>query len=352
VAKIEWMEGIYSDLHNKILAECQVNVLKALINEVGAQQALEVLKPANIFAGKVIAGMVRQKLGIQGNDVVSVAMPYYVAHYGTSRGQIKPMEIRDGKAIVELYACPGVPAGAPAEMCIEVSHYIAMGMCEAVNPEYEFVFTHHLLNGDNCCRYVVKKKSDKFTLDDPGRLEKTIPLELPQSDLDMWVEFEEIGGMGNSTYVMVELVGPQRIFEMTAPYHRNSGLRAGAKIRKDARGRSDLSTLRDGVDLICRSVHETKSSALITDSGIEKEMDCPFKSYFPTNHYSVPPLEVCMQLEEVSRGICEAINPDYEFAFDRMISKGDSNCHWVVKKKAIQNEVRSEQRAEDDSLGY
>jgi len=139
-----WMDTVYSNLHNKVLGECQVNMLRALINEVGPNQALEAIKPANIFGGKMIAGMVRQKMGIQGNDVVSVAMPYYVAHYGTSRGHIKPMEIRDGKAIVELYACPGVPAGAPAEMCIAVSHYLAMGMCEAANPDYEFVFTHHL----------------------------------------------------------------------------------------------------------------------------------------------------------------------------------------------------------------
>ena len=296
----------------------------------------------------MIAGMVRQKMGIQGNDVVSVAMPYYVAHYGTSRGNIKPMEVRDGKAIVELYACPGVPAGGPAEMCIAVSHYLAMGMCEAVNPDYEFVFTHHLLNGDNCCRYVVKKKSDKFSLGNPGRLEKTIPLELPPSELDMWVEFEEAGQLGLATYACLELIGSQRILEITAPAHRNTGLRAGAMIKKEAGGRSDLSTLRDGVDLLCRSVHETTSSAKITDSGIEKEIDCPFKSYFPANLNSVPIPEMCMQLEEVLKGICESINPDYEFAFDRMMSKGDATCHWVVKKKA----EPSNQKPKEEALSH
>jgi len=351
-AKTRWMEGIYSNLHNKVLGECQVNVLKALINEVGAQQTLEILKPVNIFAGKIIAGMVRQSIGIQGNDVVSVAMPYYVAHYGTSRGNIKPMEIRDGKAIIELYACPGVPAGGPPEMCIQVSHYLAMGMCEAVNPEYEFVFTHHLLNGDNCCRYIVKKKSDKFSLDNPGRLEKTIPIELPQSDLDMWVEMEEIGGMGNSTWASVESIGSQRLLQITAPYHNNSGLKMGDRIKKEAGGKSDLSTLREGADLVCRSVHETNCSAQIINDTIEKEIDCPFKPYFPTNLYNVPPVEVCMQLEGVSKSICNAINPDYEFTLDRMMSKGDPKCHWVVKKKSATGGAKPQESIQDDSLGY
>ena len=39
--KLHWMETVYSNLHNKVLGECQVNMLRALIDEVGPSQALE-----------------------------------------------------------------------------------------------------------------------------------------------------------------------------------------------------------------------------------------------------------------------------------------------------------------------
>jgi hypothetical protein len=327
-------DAIYSNTHCLALFECEVNMLRALMDEVGPNRALEAIRPWNIFAGKVIAGMAKQRFGLQGDDVEAVATPYYWAHCGTSNGHIKPMEIREGKAVVELYACGSSIFDAPPEMCVAVSHYIAEGMCGAVNPAYEFVFTHHLANGDDRCRYVVKKKSDKFSLDNPGRLEKTIPLELSQAEKDMWVEFESVAELGTFTSVSVELVGSQRTMELMAPIQRNAGLRLGAVLKKKAGGKSDLSALRDGLDLLCRPFSQTESSALFTDSGIEKEIaDCPFKQYFPVNPNSLPIHEECIQLEEVLKGVCEAINPDYEFAFDRMMSKGDETCHWAANRK-------------------
>jgi hypothetical protein len=45
------------------------------------------------------------------------------------------------------------------------------------------------------------------------------------------------------------------------------------------------------------------------------------------------PPEVCKQFEVMFIGVCEWINPDCRFAYDRMMSKGDLMCHWVVKKR-------------------
>ena len=83
---------------------------------------------------------------------------------------------------------------------------------------------------------------------------------------------------------------------------------------------------------------------IITESGIEKVItDCPCKS---------GALEVCKQFEGVFNGVCEAINPDYEFAYDRMMSKGDHSCHWVVRNKAADKGTKQSELMVDDSLGY
>ncbi len=346
-------DALYSNIHCLALFECEVNMLRALMDEVGTNRALETIRPFNIFVGKWIAGMAKQRFALQGDDVEAVAMPYYWAHCGTSNGRIKPMEIREGKAIVELYACGSEIFHAPPEICVAVSHYIAEGMCEAINPNYEFVFTHHLANGDDRCRYVVKKKSDKFSLDNLGRLERNIPLDLTQAERDMWVEWEAVGDLGTFTFMSIELVGSQRTIEIVAPLQRSTGLRLGAILKRDAGGKNDLSTLRDGLDLLCCPYSQTESSALLSDGGIEKEIaDCPFRQYFPVNPNNLPIHEMCMQLEEVLKGICEAMNPDYEFAFDRMMSKGDKTCHWVVRKKAIEKSARQQESSQDDSFSY
>lgn len=351
------IDAIYSNTHIVTLAECQVNMFRSLMDEVGPNRALEAIRPFNIFVGKFIAGAAKQRFGPQGIDVEAVAMPYYWAHCGTSQGHAKPMEIREGKAIVELYACPfsSSAVGGPPEICVAVSHYIGEGMCEAINPAFEFVFTHHLANGDDRCRYVVKKKSDKFSLDNPGRLERTIPLDLPQAEMDWWCENETVAELGVFTYASVEPIGPQRTMEIVTPLQRNTGLRLGARLKEEAGGKSDLSALRDGLDILCCPFSQTSSTALISESGIEKEItDCPFKQYFPANPNSLPMPQECMQFEEVLKGVCEAMNPDYEFAFDRMMSKGDKTCHWVAKKKESANrETPSSESmtAMDEELG-
>jgi hypothetical protein len=49
---------------------------------------------------------------------------------------------------------------------------------------------------------------------------------------------------------------------------------------------------------------------------------------------SFSPYEACKQKEALFQGVVSAINPDYEFIYDRMKTKGDANCHWVIRKKA------------------
>jgi hypothetical protein len=82
---------------------------------------------------------------------------------------------------------------------------------------------------------------------------------------------------------------------------------------------------------------------VITTLGIEKEIkECPLKNGLP---------EQCKHLEGVFAGVCEAIDPDYEFTYDRMMTKGDQSCHWTVRKKVyvadskLRDDVQSENPA-------
>ena len=348
--RVSEQDAIYTNVHNMTIFECSVNTFKALMEEAGPNKALETIKPYIKMGGKWYVDLAFQRFGPQKSDVEAVAMPYYWCHCGTSNGHIKPMEIREGKAIIELNACPTMVTGGPPEICVAMSHYLSEGISEAANPAYEYVFTHHLANGDDCCRYIVKKKSDKFSLDNLGKLEKTIPLDLEQAEMDTLTEGVAFGTLSLFTLASLDAIGSQRLLNKAIPAARNTGLKFGTKLKRDIGGRTDLEILRDRLDCVCCPASQTVSPALITEIGIEKEItECPFRPLLPPNWPTASPLpEVCMQLEEVSRGLCEAMSPDYEFAFDRMMSKGDITCHWIIKKKETPDEKPKETTISDD----
>ena len=327
--------------------DCTINAFRALLIEFGLNRTIEATKHYNDAWGRAVVGMVKERLGQQASDLESIAMAGYYVHSCTSMGHIKPLEIYEGGAICEMFACPNPGMKAPPEMCIAMSHIMANGYCRAINPDYEFIFTHHMGDGDDCCRWVVMKKSSKFTLDNLGRLEKTIPLELSMEERLAWAgRMVIMSQLFTFTSALNDLVGPQRTLEIVVPMAKETGLRIGTIIKGDTKGKNDLSAIEGAISLLVTpwGLQQSGSPAIVSSTGIEKEItECSCKGAAP---------EVCKQFEGVFNGICEAINPDYEFAYDRMMSKGDSTCHWVVRKKGIDKGVRQQEPMEDDSLGY
>jgi predicted hydrocarbon binding protein len=305
--------------------ECASKVFQSLLSEVGANRTLEAAKGYSKVWGMQLASMAKQRFGLKGSELEDVALPYYWVHYGTSFGHIKPMEIRDGKAIVELYACPVTIINAPPEICIAMSHYISEGLCQAVNPEYEFIYTHHLSNHDGRCRYIVKKKSSKADLDDLGSLQKTIPLNLSQDEVNMVSGNVCFASLNIFSSVSIDLIGSERTLELALPQARELGVKVGKNLIGGSGGNGNIETIRDKLDYLSSIQNQIGTPTILTSTGLEKEIkECPYKG---------SPPEVCKLLAAISNGVCEVINPDYEFAYDRMMSKGDSTCHWVVRKK-------------------
>jgi len=261
-------------------------------------------------------------------------------------GHSKTFERRDGKRVVEVYASPCAQVKAPPDFCVAEFQVLSEGLCQAINPEYEFVWTHHLGNGDNKCRYVVKKRSDRllpcdskesshpfadmykaieFAPDQLGVLEKTISLKFSEKETTFLALTVLYSGIGTFTTASVNAIGSQRTIELGAPYGRDTGLKAGKKLIEGIEGQGDLSMLKSKIDYLCSIFNIRGKPSTISCACIEKEVSsCPFK-----NH----PFEVCKHMEAMFNGVCEAINPEYEFVYDRMMSKGDPTCHWTIRRK-------------------
>jgi hypothetical protein len=88
----------------------------------------------------------------------------------------------------------------------------------------------------------------------------------------------------------------------------------------------DVRVIGEIVALV-NDLHRRKWTISIGEGTIEGNViECPFvQSALP---------EMCQQYCAFFNGVCEAIDPSYEFVYDRMMTKGDSTCHWVIRKKA------------------
>jgi hypothetical protein len=121
------------------------------------------------------------------------------------------------------------------------------------------------------------------------------------------------------------LVGSEQALELLRKRALDWGRKVGPCIAEDlslkGTGAANLTQI---IDAIGRTIKCNGQTNFCAESA-EKEIDeCPL---------SIGPYERCLQFEAFCNGICEAIDPNCEFAYDRMMTKGDKTCHWTIKNK-------------------
>ena len=136
-------------------------------------------------------------------------------------------------------------------------------------------------------------------------------------------------------------MGEERLAFILAPYMKHRGVSFGMKGSSmsihDAFG---LVRITSRINLCDKALHMETSSPTSDVNVVERTIvDCAFKE---------APVAVCQQFEAFCNGICEAIDPSYEFAYDRMMTKGDKTCHWTIKKKGEVKEKEKGEVAADD----
>ncbi len=113
----------------------------------------------------------------------------------------------------------------------------------------------------------------------------------------------------------------------------------------DDQVKNDLMTVGKSLEFLATNAMWQKGALVeVANFAVERETrDCPCKGMTP---------EVCKQFEGGFDGVCKAFDPDYEFMCDRMMTKGYSTCHWVVRRKSVDTGSRQQEPMGNDSLGY
>ncbi|HTY46775.1 MAG TPA: hypothetical protein VMB46_03815 [Methanomassiliicoccales archaeon] len=128
--------------------------------------------------------------------------------------------------------------------------------------------------------------------------------------------------------------------EALRSYMRHSGLSYGIRLVErfphEPRDRAFLETVMQTIGE-CHGRNQKCSPAEDLDEG--EVTECPFAQ---------APEAICLQYEAFFNGMCEAINPSYEFVYQEKMTRGDSACRWVVQRRA--NRMASSETSGDSGL--
>lgn len=341
-------DRISRELVLAVVSSCTKETFEALIQIVGLEEALRAIRPHSRHAGMAIARNGTNRFGLDGKGMRDVAMPFFWLQAALSCGHYKTMEVREGGVIVEIYSCPLAQLHARPEICVAISHYIMEAICETMNNELECVFTHHLTNGDGRDRFVIRKKGSKYAMDDLGPLLEIVPMELTPEEEQNLGPHVVASSMIFFMRAALDLGVQSQVLEITSSRLVELGKEIGGTLIKRKGWNAGPSI--EQVIRYCGSAlnQQLKVSGNERVSLLGEVDSCPFQD--------APP-EVCAQIGSVFKGILQALDEQFDFNYESMMSKGDSLCEWKVTRISVAEvdkvpaaEISKTERAEDDPI--
>jgi hypothetical protein len=136
----------------------------------------------------------------------------------------------------------------------------------------------------------------------------------------------------------------EKVKEILYPMTQIIGADLGLKIKElmPMAGES-AESLGRLVQSLAQVLNQRYKPAIVIPDCFEVEVtDCACQTYTP---------EFCGQYGALVSGIINSLNLEFEFIYDRMMTKGDETCHWVIRKKgALPNDEKESVRASESSL--
>jgi hypothetical protein len=330
ITEVDWYIGegekdvLAANLLIKALIEINTSSFEEMVKLNGKAAALAAGKPYRIATGPVIVNEAKKKMPIHGNGPDALLLSYAFASLTV---------VPDVTGEVKQKGAIGVNRNcafnnASPEFCMWLSHYTTEGVLEYLNPDYECIFTHHETSGDPYCRYIFKKKSDPIgVIDDMGGTIFTLPkFDIPKEQAtgaELWglTHF-----LNDITSAFIDLNGAETTRKVLCANANRIGKEFGKKLAEQNPGLSDdIETLGIFIKKMQNSLGQKDNFVILSKNEVSNEItDCSHQLMCG---------EQCKQYEAFCKGIVSAINPNFEFDYDKMMTHGSKTCHWVLRKK-------------------
>ncbi len=138
--------------------ELSVRILNVMMDELGVAEAISSLKPRMIYSGRALARNLASRFNLTGDMEMIASVPFCVRTLTWGGRGKSTLTYYERGAVIQIATCP-VSHGRP-EMCIVYSHYVGEGACDEINPNYELIYTHHLIQGDPSCIGICRRKGE------------------------------------------------------------------------------------------------------------------------------------------------------------------------------------------------
>lgn len=330
-----------NELSMGLLREWLIKTIDAFVDSAGPEVALRSLKPYFDHAGKASAHFLPDIIGILPKDARSIAILEWTPQICIN--QVTPIAYLGKKdnAYNEVSNCP--TRGASKEACVCQCKYAAATMAQELNQEYVMDLTSSLGLGDQICRWEVRKKTAAPT--NFQGTEQSIEVLVPDEGMRHQLGLQYRGEMWVlATRAFLDHAGPTVIMERLGPYLRESGLSIGAQLHNAKEPQRSVIISIGNIIGMLNEVHHK-------DGTIESSKDDQITGFINSCPFSSSPPEICLQYQAFFNGVCEAIGPEYEFIYDRMMTKGDKTCQWVIKKKQVMEGTKTaEHKFSDDPV--
>jgi len=324
-----------------LLREWWLAATQALVDEAGTEAALKHLKPYFINTGVAGAHNLQSLLGVSAEELLRLEIIHHLWHMMTG-GRQPIYRADDGSIIYQTVDC--ATGGICREGCMSFCDFMANAYYGELSPELELISHRSLAWGDPMCQGLLSRHGQeaKVAATDEFLVPEDKLPEPPEEEFREYMALSVLGEMwSNATRALVDFAGPERAYDRLRFHMRHSGLSFGIRMsdRFGARERG-LDSILEMIELV-QILHHRKATCVRGEGGAEgKVNECPFSSSSP---------EICAQYEAFCNGICEAIDPSYEFAYHRMMTKGEGTCSWAVKRR-VQEGARATKQSTSDQL--
>jgi len=310
-----------------LLRDWWMAATQALVDEVGSEVALKHLRPYFVNTGVAGARNIQEILGVDAEELIHLRTPIFFYQLVTGYRKLRFFQADDGSYIWEFVGC--ATGGNCKEACLSLCEFTPDAYMGELRHDSEAMLLSSLSYGNPSCQMLYKPKGREQEVSDSEEFElKADEAPAPPDDeLKEYLALSFIGeAWSNATRALIDSLGSEMALEKLGPYMRHSGLSFGIRMSNPSDSKEKgLQSVQEIVAFV-QVLHQRKGTCDTWEGGAKGQVvECPFSS---------SPPEICAQYEAFFNGICEALDPAFEFAYDRMMSRGYADCHWTLRKKA------------------
>jgi hypothetical protein len=306
----------------EIERECLITTFQAIIETIGSQRMMMILRPYFEVSGK--AFFLNLSDWTKGDDVhLKLAKTMTIGQ--TPMGQeCKSFRVLEGEAFFESEGCPFI--NTVPEICECYCTIFTEAFIKQIDPDL-CVESFPGSSYDHRCRWRFYYK-DRALMS--GFFNKEIDVEkircqISDEELE-WRAHHYIGGVWEMvTQALVEDLGIELIHAPLESYMRRNGYSYGLRIKRylGIEGR-DKESLVVALEAFGRSICQTHMIESSEGDDVRVIVDqCPFRCDLVTPEH-------CRLIEMINQGICTAINPEFSFKYESMTTLGEKDCIWSL----------------------